>query len=59
MERRRRVASSSWLIGLSFLMARVNGTQTISSFLMPIITLRWSSSRASMGAAPIREARIR
>ena len=40
IDRRRSVSSNSRLIGLSFLMALENGTYTISSLRMPIITLR-------------------
>ena len=52
IDRRRRVLSNSRLMGLSFLIAFEKGTYTISSFFIPIITLRWSSSRASMAAHP-------
>ena len=40
IDRRRRVEINCWLMGLSFLIAFVNGTFTISSFFTPIITLR-------------------
>ena len=46
-------------MGLSFLMALVKGTYTISSCSIPIITLRCPSMRASMLAAPMRLAIIR
>ena len=45
-----RTEISSWLMGLSVLMAREMGTYTISSFLIPIMILRWPSCRASMAA---------
>lgn len=46
-------------IGLSSLMALVKGTSTRSSFTMPTITLRCSSSSASMAATPMRLAMMR
>ena len=46
-------------MGLSFFIALENGTYTIWSFCIPIITLRWPSISASIAAAPMRLANIR